>query len=118
VKRKLSLEEILAGPIVHFEKGVDLRRHLEGILAGRRSLDPVIELPSMESILQFVSDGFGASILPAFAISERWRKSLVVRGLGRSVAPLEICSYTHRTHSLSRAAAAFLDLIRAPVPAR
>jgi DNA-binding transcriptional LysR family regulator len=114
-KRRVSVEEILAGPLVHFEEGVDLRRHLERALARAGSLDPVIELPSIESILEFVGYGFGTSILPAFAISPYWRKRLVVRGLGRSIAPLEIRSCAHRRHTLSRAAEAFLDLIRPPV---
>lgn len=111
-KRRLSAEEILAGPFVHFEEGVELRRHLERALARAGSLEPVIELPSIESILQFVGYGFGTSILPAFAISPHWRKRLAVRGLGRSIAPLEIRSCVHRRHTLSRAAEVFLDLIR------
>ena len=111
-KRRPSLDEILSGPMVHFEEGVDLRRHLERALAGRRSLEPVIELPSIESILLFVGYGFGSSILPDFAISEHWRRTLTVRGLGRSLEPLEIHSCVHVRHALSRAAAAFLTLVR------
>ncbi|HVP19560.1 MAG TPA: LysR family transcriptional regulator [Spirochaetia bacterium] len=106
--RRVSLEKILSGPLVHFEEGIDLRRHVERALLRAGKLAPAIELPSIESILEFVSYGFGASILPAFAISPYWRKRLVVRGLGKSVEPLKISSCTHRRHPLSRAAAAFL----------
>jgi DNA-binding transcriptional LysR family regulator len=109
---ELSLDRILAGPMVHFEAGVDLRRFLERALAGRRSLEPVIELPSMELILQFVGDGFGSTILPAFAVSESVRRNLVVKGLGRSIEPLEVRACTSGQHLLSRAAAIFLDLLR------
>jgi len=111
VKRRVSVKEILSGPLVHFEEGVDLRRHLERTLAREGKLEPVIELPSIESILEFVAYGFGISILPAFAVSPHWRKKLVVRGLGRSCKPLEIGLCTHRRHTLSRASAVFLDLI-------
>lgn len=110
-KRRVSVEEILAGPLIHFEEGVDLRRHLERTLLGARKLEPIIELPSIESILEFVSYGFGASILPSFAVSPPWRKKLVVRGLGRSIEPLTISSCVHRRHPVSRAASAFLALI-------
>ena len=107
--RRPPLEEVLAGPLVHFEEGVDLRRHLERSLPGRRSLEPVIELPSLESILTFVAYGFGSSVLPAFAVTGRWRRRLAVRGLGRALAPLEIRSYRDRRRAPSRAAAAFLE---------
>jgi DNA-binding transcriptional LysR family regulator len=108
----LSLDKVLAGPVIHFEEGVDLRRFVERALAGRRSLEPVIELPSIDLIIQFVNSGFGSTILPAFAISESWRKRLVVKGLGRSIEPLEVRSCRSRQRTLSRAAAAFLDLLR------
>jgi DNA-binding transcriptional LysR family regulator len=110
--RRLSLAAVLAGPFVHFEEGVDLRRHLELALAGHGRLVPVLELPTIESILQYVRFGFGCSILPDFAISEHWRKTLAVRGLGRSVAPLEISVCLHRRRAPSRAAAAFLERLR------
>jgi DNA-binding transcriptional LysR family regulator len=113
-KRRPPLEEILAGPLVHFEEGVDLRRHLERALPGRRSLEPVLELPSIESILLFVAYGFGSSVLPAFAVADRWRKRLVVRDLGRSLSPLEIRSCVERRRAPSRAAAAFLETCRPP----
>jgi DNA-binding transcriptional LysR family regulator len=113
-KRRLPLEEILAGPFVHFEEGVDLRRHLERSLPGRRNLEPVIELPSIESILLFVAYGFGSSVLPAFAVADRWRKRLVVRDLGRTLAPLEIRSCVAGRRAPSRAAAAFLEACRMP----
>jgi DNA-binding transcriptional LysR family regulator len=109
-----SLEKILQGPFVHFEEGVELRRSLEETFAIGRSLQPVIELPSMELILQFVRDGFGSTILPAFAISDQWRKKLVVREVGRAIPPLEVRTCSSRQRTLSRAAAAFLDLIRHP----
>jgi DNA-binding transcriptional LysR family regulator len=109
-----SLDKVLAGPVVHFEEGADLRRFLERAFAGRRSLEPVIELPSMELILQFVGDGFGSTILPAFALSKSARKRFAVRTLGRSVKPLEVCAYTRSRREVSRAGTAFLELLEPP----
>ena len=109
--RTASVQAALSGPVVHFEEGAELRRHIERALLGGRTLAPVIELPSIELILQFVGYGFGASILPAFAVPASWRRKLSVRGLGRSTEPLAICSCVHRRHSRSRAAAAFLSLV-------
>ena len=116
VGRTLSLDRVLAGPMVLFEEGTDLRRFLQRVCAGRRSLEPVIELPSMELILQFVGEGFGSTILPAFAVSEGARRKLAVRTLGRSVEPLEVRAYTSRRRPVSRAGAVFLDLLREPGP--
>jgi DNA-binding transcriptional LysR family regulator len=76
----------------------------------------VIELSSIEAILAFVADGFGATILPEFSVSEAWRKRLVVRGAGRAIKPLAVRSCARRGHAPSRAAAAFLELVRAPAP--
>jgi len=112
--RRPSIPEILAGPLVHFEDGVDLRRHLERCLPGRRNLEPVIELPSIDSFLPFVAYGFGSSILPSFAIDERWRKRLAVRDLGRSLEPIEIRWCADGRRPLSRAAAAFRDACLEP----
>ena len=85
-----------------------------GAFAGGQSLEPVLELPSIESILLFVAYGFGSSVLPAFAVADRWRKRLVVRDLGRTLAPLEIRSCVERRRAPSRAAAAFLETCRTP----
>jgi len=109
--RRVSVPAVLSGPMVHFEEGAELRRHIERALLGGRRLAPVIELPSIELILQFVGHGFGASVLPGFAVSASWRRKLSVRGLGRSTEPLAICSCVHRRRSRSRAAAAFLSLL-------
>jgi len=114
--RRPSISEILAGPLVHFEDGVDLRRHLERCLPGRRNLEPVIELPSIDAILTFVAHGFGSSILPSFAVDERWRKRLTVRDLGRSLEPIEIRWCADGRRPLSRAAAAFRDACLEPGP--
>jgi DNA-binding transcriptional LysR family regulator len=108
-KRRLLLDEILAGPLLHFEEGVELRVHLERGLKGKRSLDPVLELPTIESILQYVRNGFGHSILPEYAISDCWRNELVLRKLNRWIAPLDICAYVHRKRLLSNAAAKLLE---------
>jgi len=110
-KRRLSLDEILAGPLVHFEEGVELRVHLEHSLKRRASLEPVLELPTIESILRYVRNGFGHSILPEYAVSDYWRRELVVRRLSRWIEPLEICTYLRRKRLLSSAAAKLLELL-------
>jgi DNA-binding transcriptional LysR family regulator len=106
--RAPSLAAALGGPIVHFEDGVDLRRHLERALG--RGLEPVVELPSIESILAFVAAGFGCSLLPQFAVSPAWRRRLLVRDLGRTPPPLEIRWYADSRRPLAGPAAALRDL--------
>jgi DNA-binding transcriptional LysR family regulator len=103
-KKRLTLNGILTGRLLHFEEGVDLRIRLERGLEGRTSLDPVLELPTMESILRYVYEGFGYSILPEYALSADWRIKLVVKLLTRWIEPLEICTYSHRRRIPSTAA--------------
>ena len=111
-----SAAAILAGPLVHFEEGVDLRRHVELALAGRSRFRPVLELPTIESILRYVQLGIGCSILPDFALSKRWRTLLAVRPLGHSVPAIEIAAVVHRRRQPSRAAAEFLRAILPVAP--
>ena len=108
---RLSLTAALEGHLVHFEEGAELRRHLELSLGDRGRFVPVLELPTIESILQYVGLGFGSSILPDFAVGDHWRRTLATKPLGRSVPRLEISACLHRRRPLSRSAAALKALL-------
>jgi DNA-binding transcriptional LysR family regulator len=104
---------VLNGPLVHFEEGVGLRRHLEQQLRGGARLEPALELPTIEAILTYVRGGFGNSILPEFALAGCRQGELSVRRLSRWIAPLEIRACWHRKRRLSRAAELLLELLPA-----
>ncbi len=111
-----SARELAGMPLVHFEKGIELRRHLEGHLAralgtGRR-VTVAMELPSVSSILEYVRRGFGFSVLPGFAVPARARAGLSVTPAGALVPPLAVELYSVRGRTLSLAARACREALR------
>ena len=110
-KKLLSMKEIVNGPLIHFEEKIDLRNYIEHNLKLKKTLQTVIELPSIESILNYIKYGFGYSILPEFAILKQWRKELWARKLSNFIKPIAISTYTHRKRILTKAAEEFLKLL-------
>jgi DNA-binding transcriptional LysR family regulator len=99
--------------LVHFEEDVGLRRHLEQELRGGASLEPALELPTMEAILTYVRGGFGNSILPEFALAGCRQGELSVRRLSRWLAPIQIRACWRKKRILSRAAEKLLEMLPA-----
>lgn len=108
---KQPLDKILEGPCVHFEAEIELRQYIEHNLKTKRALKVSLELPSIESILNYVHAGLGYSILPDFTISGHWRKDLAVKKIP-GLPPLAIFAYTRRKRLLSKAAEKFLEIIK------
>lgn len=54
-------EDLLSGPLLAFEKGIDLRNYVEGRLG---PLEAALELPSVEALLRYAERGFGAALVP------------------------------------------------------
>ena len=111
--KKRSAEDLLQGPLVHFEAGIELRRYIERHIGLKRDTDIALELPSTDSILRYVSAGFGATILPDFALTDHIRNGdYLVQPLGARIPPLSIYGYWTRKGVLSRAAELFLEMLR------
>lgn len=108
---KQSLNKILEEPCIHFEEGIELRKYIEANLGPKRSLKVGMELPSIESILNYVHAQLGYSILPDFTISNHWRKTLVIKKIP-VIPPLTIFAYTHEKRILSKAAEKFLEILK------
>ncbi len=100
--------------LLHFERGVELRRYLERHLALRSAVDagpePAMELPSMATILRYVQSGFGYSILPEFGVPSGAR--VAATPLAGMLPPLPVEAYTVRGRQLSPAAEAWLAMLR------
>jgi DNA-binding transcriptional LysR family regulator len=115
--KHLTRREILDLPLVHFEPGVEIRTHVERGLGGG-SLEPVLELPTIGSILRYVEYGFGCSILPDYVLSDSRRAGLVVRRLGGLLAPLDIRLCFQHKRPLSKAAEKFIDILGSTIGVR
>lgn len=95
-KDRISSKDILEGDLVHFETGVDLRCYIEKNLKAEKELNPIMELPSIESILTYINQGFGYSVLPEFSLSNYWQNRLAVRKIDYLIPPMAICIYYHQ----------------------
>jgi len=109
---KKSSRQILEGACIHFEPGIELRSYIEQSLGLRNPLKITMELPSVESLLQYVKSGMGFTILPEFSISEYWKKQLYTRNLSSLIPAIEITVSTHKKRIRSKAAEEFLILLR------
>ena len=79
----------------------------------QRDLDIALELPSVVTILRYVNAGFGATILPDFALGESSRNgSFRVQPMGSRIPPIEICVSWTKKGVLSRAAELLLQMLR------
>lgn len=101
-------KDILDGPFVHFEKGVALREYIEHYL---RPLSITIELPSIESILNYVQNGLGCSILPTFSITQHWKNILSIKQLSNVIPPMTIYVYKHQKRIPSKTTESFLKIL-------
>ena len=104
-----SAKKLLAGPLLAFEKGVDLRNYLEGKLG---PLDTSLELPSVGSLVSYAERGFGPAIVPLIG-ERRPGSALNWVDLGERVPPLPLELYSREGAVLSRAAVLLAEGIRA-----
>ena len=86
-KRKITLEDVMAYPLILTEKGMGYRHLLDEEMA-RRSIDlsPALEVGRTDLIVDLLSKGMGVSFLPDFAA-----RSAIEKGL---VTPLEITGFS------------------------
>ena len=97
--------------MVHFEEGIELRRHIEQNLPPRHPFRVELELPSMESILRYVAQGFGCTILPRFAFYQFAHLGLQTRQLSPLIPDLMTETCVHQRRQPSRASQAFQKML-------
>lgn len=109
---KLSIKDAFGEKFVHFEAGTELRSYIEKHLEIKPALSIPMELPSIESILHYVEQGLGFSILPDFSIANHWGKKIGIKQLQHLIPPIDICAYKHQKRILPKAAEKFLEILR------
>jgi DNA-binding transcriptional LysR family regulator len=108
---KKTFSQIREGACIHFEPGIDLRGYIEQSLGLKNPLNITMELPSVESILQYVRSGLGFTILPEFALTAEWKNKLSTRNISGLIPAIEITASTHKKRILSRSAQEFLKIL-------
>jgi DNA-binding transcriptional LysR family regulator len=103
-----SVDELLAMPLLSFEKGFDLRNYLEGRLG---PLATSLELPSAEALLRYAEKGFGAAIVPVIG-EGRATPELEWTSLDDKVPPLPLELYFREGAIASKAAALLASALR------
>lgn len=102
------LEDLLAGPLLAFEKGIDLRNYAEGRLG---PLEAFLELPSVEALLRYAERGFGTALVPLLS-GVRQSPALEWLDLSDTVPPLALELYRREGAPGSAAQALLVEAIR------
>jgi LysR family transcriptional regulator, carnitine catabolism transcriptional activator len=103
-----SAKSLLSGPLLAFEKGIDIRNYIEGKLG---PLETSLELPSVGSLLGYAERGFGPAIVPIIGGGRR-SAALEWIDLGSRIPPLSLEMYTRQGAVLSQAASLLAETIR------
>jgi DNA-binding transcriptional LysR family regulator len=106
--RPPAVDELLALPLLSFEKGFDLRNYLEGRLG---PLATSLELPSAEALLRYAERGVGPAIVPVIGEAPD-RPALEWASLDDRVPPLPLELYFREGAVASKAAALLARTIR------
>ncbi|QFR34743.1 LysR family transcriptional regulator [Ancylobacter sp. TS-1] len=110
-----SAPELRAGPWVLREPGSGTRALFEAYLAERgvrpSEIDIVLEYPSNEAIRAAVEAGSGATVISRRVVGSAIRAGAVVP-IDLPLPSREFLALRHRERTVTRAAQAFLDLVR------
>ncbi len=112
-KKRASLKEVVAYPLLALEQGSTSRRFLEEVCRRAQvELRPAMDLGSIEVLKRFVEIGMGLALVPRVAVDEEveaGRLQVVeVRGLPRRAVGL----VEHRGRQRSPVVAAFVELLK------
>jgi DNA-binding transcriptional LysR family regulator len=108
---KKTFSQIRESACLHFEAGIDLRGYIGQSLGPKNALNITMELPSIESLLQYVKSGLGFTILPEFAVTAEWKNKLSTRNISGLIPAIEITASIHKKRILSKSAREFLKIL-------
>lgn len=103
-----SAGRLPAGPLLAFERGMDIRDYAEKWLG---PFDAALELPSVQALVRFAERGFGTALIPAID-GMPMSRDLVWTDLSATIPPLPVELYTREGAVPSNAARLLADCIR------
>lgn len=116
-RRRLQWADLQGTPVVTVRPGYGIRPLIDGAAAQAGvQLDVVNEVSFLSTALWMTASGLGAAVMPS-AYARSSRHDLLVRKLHAPVVSRDISLVTKRGRSLSPAAQALVDVIRAELGA-
>lgn len=114
-KQPLKVRDAAAYPFIHLERSSSVRRYLEAELHPLQ-MRPVLEVEHLATVAGMVVQGLGITIVPALTLFHFGHPDLVVRRFVGFKLQRAIYLVRRRNASLSAAAQAMYELLRARRP--
>jgi DNA-binding transcriptional LysR family regulator len=110
-RRKISIEELAAEPLLLLDRTTSTRALLEAQFAElSRPPRVVMETSSVEVVKRYVTLGFGVSVIPEMAVSREVEAGLLCARPLVGSRPREVALVTSTAGPLSHAARAFIEV--------
>jgi len=114
-KRRVTLADLADQPFVHLARTSSVRRHIEAAVWPAQ-MRRVMELEQLSTVAGMVRAGLGITVVPALTLFHFEHPDLVTRPVRDAGLRREIFVIRPRDRSLSLAAQALLELVRARRP--
>lgn len=118
-KKTVSVDDVAAWPFIQLSRASSARQHLDAAIFPRQ-MQTVLEVEHLATVAGMVEAGVGVSLVPGLTLFHFERDTLAIRPLSsRGAPPLRRAVYlvTRRDRSLSVAAQALVEAVRAQRPA-
>jgi DNA-binding transcriptional LysR family regulator len=112
-RKQISWDELASFPTVTMRKDTLIRINIDAVLAKfDKTFVPTFEVSLFNTALSMTAAGLGFSVLPDYVVAPSQFPTLVAKPLARPALDREVFLVRRIGHSLSPAAAQFVDLVR------
>jgi DNA-binding transcriptional LysR family regulator len=88
--RALTLEDLESKPLLTFSRTSSPHAHVRALFAGRNIEPRVCSVPSVESIIQLVSDGYGIAAIPPIFVRSQLEQGLLRQSDGPALPSMTV----------------------------
>lgn len=93
----LTLEDLEQLPLLTFSRTSSPQAHVRALFADRGMEPRVCSFPSVESIIQLVSDGYGVAAIPPVFVRDRLASGELLQCTGPALPPLAILAISEQS---------------------
>ncbi len=112
-KKRIALEDIADFPLISYTRNTETRTIIDRPFREKKlNLDIKMELGNTDLILKYVELGYGVALVHNLGLTSRSSRSLSVHSLRSYFDPEWVYLIYSKNHRLSRAAEAFLGMVR------
>lgn len=110
-RKEVGLEEIATYPLVLYEKDELTQKRIDSVFAQKKlRYQKVFEATNTATVVEYVLDGMGIAIIPAFALTEENKKQLKIFNLAKLLGSTPAGVIYHRNRLLSPYCQEFIRL--------